>query len=133
MVLRKHGLINWAGDAQVCYDLTLRLTEKAAAFIEAKRTRKTGRSGGAKYAPPLPEAESATKRCSPTPALVARPDLAGETVPGHGAGPRRRHPAFREQPGRSTSGGDGHLVRRALSSHQDQAALRVDSEPSLGR
>ena len=36
VVLGQHGLINWAGDSKSCYELTLALTEKAAAFIEAK-------------------------------------------------------------------------------------------------
>jgi rhamnulose-1-phosphate aldolase/alcohol dehydrogenase len=33
-VLGQHGLINWADDAKQCYDLTLRLIETAAQFVE---------------------------------------------------------------------------------------------------
>ncbi len=35
LVMSQHGLINWADDGKECYDLTLRLIEQAAAFIEA--------------------------------------------------------------------------------------------------
>jgi rhamnulose-1-phosphate aldolase/alcohol dehydrogenase len=49
VVLGQHGLINWADDEKECYDLTLGLVEKAAAYIEAKdKGDKT--FGGAKYA-----------------------------------------------------------------------------------
>ena len=36
VVLAQHGLINWAGESRSCYQLTLRLIEKAARFIEAR-------------------------------------------------------------------------------------------------
>ena len=32
----QHGLINWADDDKECYELTLRLIEKAAEYIESK-------------------------------------------------------------------------------------------------
>jgi rhamnulose-1-phosphate aldolase/alcohol dehydrogenase len=48
VVLGQHGLINWADGEKECYDLTLGLIEKAAAYIEAKdKGDKT--FGGAKY------------------------------------------------------------------------------------
>ena len=54
VILGQHGLINWAGDAKECYDLTLRLIEQAAEYIESKdKGERT--FGGAKYEP-LPEA-----------------------------------------------------------------------------
>ena len=55
VVMGQHGLINWAESNKECYELTLRLIEKAAQFIEARdKGEKT--FGGAKYQP-LPEAE----------------------------------------------------------------------------
>ncbi len=55
IVMGQHGLINWADDNKECYDLTLRLIEKAAEFIEARdKGEKT--FGGAKYQT-LPEAQ----------------------------------------------------------------------------
>ena len=36
LVMGQHGLINWADDDKECYDLTLELIDKAAAFIESK-------------------------------------------------------------------------------------------------
>jgi len=35
LVMSQHGLINWADDCKECYDLTLSLIDRAAAFIEA--------------------------------------------------------------------------------------------------
>ena len=35
LILGQHGLINWAEDNKECYDLTLRLIEKAALYVEA--------------------------------------------------------------------------------------------------
>ena len=35
LIMGQHGLIDWADDDKVCYDLTLRLIEQAAEFIEA--------------------------------------------------------------------------------------------------
>jgi rhamnulose-1-phosphate aldolase/alcohol dehydrogenase len=47
-ILGQHGLINWANDDHECYTLTLRLIEKAAAYIEQHdRGEKT--FGGLKY------------------------------------------------------------------------------------
>ncbi len=55
VVMGRHGLINWANDDTECYDLTLRLIEKAALYIEARdKGEKT--FGGEKYQP-LPAAE----------------------------------------------------------------------------
>jgi rhamnulose-1-phosphate aldolase/alcohol dehydrogenase len=36
LVMGQHGLINWADDDKECYELTLELIDKAAAFIESK-------------------------------------------------------------------------------------------------
>jgi len=52
IIMGQHGLINWANDEKECYELTLTLIGKAAAFIEAKYEAKGGEAtcfGGAKY------------------------------------------------------------------------------------
>ena len=36
LIMGQHGLINWANDDKSCYELTLKLIEKAANFIESK-------------------------------------------------------------------------------------------------
>jgi rhamnulose-1-phosphate aldolase/alcohol dehydrogenase len=49
VILGQHGVINWANGNKECYDLTLGLIEKAAAYIEARdKGEKT--FGGAKHA-----------------------------------------------------------------------------------
>lgn len=48
VLLGQHGIINWADDSRACYDLTLDLIEKAAAFIDA-RDKKEKTFGGQKY------------------------------------------------------------------------------------
>ncbi|HEU0291257.1 MAG TPA: bifunctional rhamnulose-1-phosphate aldolase/short-chain dehydrogenase [Anaerolineales bacterium] len=48
LVMGQHGLINWADDDQVCYELTLSLVEKAAHYIE-KRDQGERTFGGKKY------------------------------------------------------------------------------------
>ena len=48
VLLGQHGIINWADDSRACYDLTLDLIEKAAAFIKA-RDKKEKTFGGQKY------------------------------------------------------------------------------------
>jgi rhamnose utilization protein RhaD (predicted bifunctional aldolase and dehydrogenase) len=50
-ILGQHGLINWADDDEECYELSLELIEKAAAYIEAEHEAKGGDAqafGGAK-------------------------------------------------------------------------------------
>ncbi|MGH7450033.1 MAG: bifunctional rhamnulose-1-phosphate aldolase/short-chain dehydrogenase, partial [bacterium] len=48
VILGQHGLINWANDDRECYELTLRLIERAAQYIENyDKGEKT--FGGAKY------------------------------------------------------------------------------------
>lgn len=49
VVLGQHGLIDWAPDDKACYDLTLALIEKAAAYIEA-RDKGDRTFGGERYA-----------------------------------------------------------------------------------
>jgi rhamnulose-1-phosphate aldolase/alcohol dehydrogenase len=52
VILGQHGLINWANDDKVCYDLSLELIEKAAAYIEEQYAAKGGDTrafGGQKY------------------------------------------------------------------------------------
>lgn len=49
VMLGQHGIINWANDSHACYDLTLDLIEKAAAFIDA-RDKKEKTFGGHKCA-----------------------------------------------------------------------------------
>ncbi len=54
VILGQHGLINWADDDKACYELSLDLIEKAAAFIEARdRGEKT--FGGARFTSLSPE------------------------------------------------------------------------------
>ena len=48
LVMGQHGLINWADDDKECYDLTLELIDKAAAFIESK-DQGAQTFGGAKH------------------------------------------------------------------------------------
>lgn len=48
-ILGQHGLINWADDDRACYDLSLRLIEKAAAYIAA-HDRRDQTFGGAAHA-----------------------------------------------------------------------------------
>lgn len=55
IILGQHGLINWAEGDKECYDLTLRLIEQAAEYIESKdKGEKT--FGGARYEA-IPDAE----------------------------------------------------------------------------
>ncbi len=39
VILGQHGLINWADDDRACYELSLELIEKAAAYIESRDRR----------------------------------------------------------------------------------------------
>jgi rhamnulose-1-phosphate aldolase/alcohol dehydrogenase len=48
VMLGQHGIINWANESRACYDLTLDLIEKAAAFIDA-RDKKEKTFGGQKF------------------------------------------------------------------------------------
>jgi rhamnulose-1-phosphate aldolase/alcohol dehydrogenase len=48
LVMGQHGLINWANDDKVCYELTLSLIEKAARYIE-KHNKGEQTFGGQKY------------------------------------------------------------------------------------
>jgi len=48
VVLGQHGLINWADDDEACYELTLRLIEKAGRFIES-RDKGAATFGGPKH------------------------------------------------------------------------------------
>ena len=48
LVMGQHGLINWADDDKECYDLTLELIDKAAAYIESK-DKGNETFGGTKY------------------------------------------------------------------------------------
>lgn len=56
-IMGQHGLINWGKTGRECYDLTLNLIDKAAAFIEKKQADRGGEAaifGGSVYAS-LPE------------------------------------------------------------------------------
>ena len=48
LVMGQHGLINWANDDKACYELTLRLVEKAARYIE-QHDKGDKTFGGKKY------------------------------------------------------------------------------------
>src|SRR6202050_5123395 len=48
IVMGQHGVINWADGNKECYDLTLRLIEQAATYIE-QRDKGAKTFGGAKY------------------------------------------------------------------------------------
>lgn len=70
IILGQHGLINWANDDRECYELTLRLIEKAARYIDEKYQAKGGHStafGGPKY-----PAEKDTPLSTSRLALLAR-------------------------------------------------------------
>lgn len=59
IMMGQHGFISWDNDDKKCYELTLRLIEKASAYIETKYTEKGGDAkafGGAKYQSLSPEA-----------------------------------------------------------------------------
>jgi rhamnulose-1-phosphate aldolase/alcohol dehydrogenase len=49
LVMSQHGLINWADDCRECYDLTLRLIDQAASYIEA-HDKGEQTFGGQRYA-----------------------------------------------------------------------------------
>jgi rhamnulose-1-phosphate aldolase/alcohol dehydrogenase len=54
VILGQHGLINWADDDKACYELSLRLIEQAAQYIESKdKGEKT--FGGNKHASLAPD------------------------------------------------------------------------------
>ena len=59
LIMGQHGLINWADDDKACYELTLKLIEKAARFIESKDKR-DNTFGGDKYQSLPPEQRDAT-------------------------------------------------------------------------
>ena len=48
LVMGQHGLINWANDDKACYELTLRLVQKAARYIE-QHDKGDKTFGGQKY------------------------------------------------------------------------------------
>ncbi|MEM6550663.1 MAG: bifunctional rhamnulose-1-phosphate aldolase/short-chain dehydrogenase [Planctomycetota bacterium] len=48
LIMGQHGIINWADDDKACYELTLSLIEKAAAYIESK-DKGADTFGGQKY------------------------------------------------------------------------------------
>jgi rhamnulose-1-phosphate aldolase/alcohol dehydrogenase len=50
LIMGQHGLINWADDDKACYELTLRLIEQAAEYIEA-HDKGAETFGGQKYQP----------------------------------------------------------------------------------
>ncbi|MEP4810038.1 MAG: bifunctional rhamnulose-1-phosphate aldolase/short-chain dehydrogenase, partial [Luteolibacter sp.] len=59
IMMGQHGFISWDNDAKKCYELTLRLIDKAAEYIEQKYEAKGGDAkafGGQKYTT-LPEEE----------------------------------------------------------------------------
>jgi rhamnulose-1-phosphate aldolase/alcohol dehydrogenase len=58
LVMGQHGLINWADDDKVCYELTLSLVEKAAEYIAA-RDKGDATFGGARYQTLDPAAQQA--------------------------------------------------------------------------
>ena len=76
VILGQHGLINWANDDKACYELSLELIEKAAAYIEAKGRRKKT-FGGERFA-----ALSADERRSVF--LIFLPWLRGMLADGRG-------------------------------------------------
>jgi rhamnulose-1-phosphate aldolase/alcohol dehydrogenase len=53
VILAQHGLINWADDDKECYELTLRLIEQAAEYVESKDKGEQA-FGGARYEPLAP-------------------------------------------------------------------------------
>ncbi|HLF79130.1 MAG TPA: bifunctional rhamnulose-1-phosphate aldolase/short-chain dehydrogenase, partial [Dehalococcoidia bacterium] len=48
IVMGQHGLINWANDGKECYELSLKLIERAARYIDAQE-KGEGTFGGQKY------------------------------------------------------------------------------------
>ncbi len=123
LIMGQHGLINWADDDKQCYELTLSLIEKAAAFIEAKYEAKGGHDkafGGQKYTSLADEPRRA--------ALAAiLPWLRGQvsqqarwigTIQDD-----RDYSALRQCARRPAPGGTRHELPGPLFADQDQAAL----------
>ena len=56
-IMGQHGLINWANTGRECYELTLELIDKAAAYIEKKQEERGGESAifGGSVQSSLPE------------------------------------------------------------------------------
>ncbi len=75
IILGQHGLINWADSDKECYELSLRLIEKAAQYIE-EHDRGAKTFGGSKYAP-LAESERERVLCDLLPWL--RGQLSGSS------------------------------------------------------
>ncbi len=119
LVMSQHGLINWADDGKECYDLTLRLIEQAAAFIEAHdKGEKT--FGGSRYSA-LPDART-RRSAGRVIALVARASFAGEAVCRNPA-IRRGDFALREQQRCAAAFRIGHVMSRSFSAHENQTSL----------
>ena len=59
LIMGQHGLINWADDDKACYELSLKLIEKAARYIEA-HDKGEQTFGGRKYESPGEEQRNAT-------------------------------------------------------------------------
>ena len=125
IMMGQHGFISWADDDKECYDLTLDLIEKAAAYIEAKYAAKGGDAtafGGAKYA-------DARRRPAPR-------DASPPSCPGCAARFRQQKRfigtvqddekilRFVNSHDAAAPGRTRHELPRPFPAHQDQAALR---------
>jgi rhamnulose-1-phosphate aldolase/alcohol dehydrogenase len=70
VILAQHGLINWADDDKDCYQLTLRLIEQAAEYIESK-DKGEQTFGGVRYESLTPAERDEVLRDLPMPPMAA--------------------------------------------------------------
>ena len=119
LILGQHGLINWANDGKQCYELTLRLIEQAANYIEA-RDKGAKTFGGARH-----EALGGSDRDAVLFEIL--PWLRGQISTAKRFIATLQHddrdPAFRQQRGCAATGRAGHLLPGPFPAHQDQAAV----------
>ena len=85
----QHGLINWANDDKECYELTLRLIEQAAHFIESIRDKGRERRSAAQKYQSLARV-TAPGCCSEDSAVAARAGLASKALHRHDPGSTTR-------------------------------------------
>ncbi len=81
VILGQHGLINWADDDKACYELSLDLIEKAAAYIEERVCGEGRRCEGIRRREvPGARRDEAARGVRGDPALAARAGFAAEAI-----------------------------------------------------
>ena len=123
IMMGQHGFISWDDDDKKCYELTLRLIDKAAQYIQDKYEAKGGDAkvfGGAETPDPTRRGAPCDTRWNP--AMAARPGLPTEAFHRHDTG-RRKDPPFRELSRRPAPRRARNLLPGSFPPHQDKAAL----------